>query len=193
MGGFAGGDEAGYWDEDTPILSPSASSKPTDRIKPSILHTSNGYTIQAHAKIDLSNPERWIRSDELFDTIEFTPSACHCLTIEGCEDAPLIRDAIEQAYHALLHATNDPEIEEFFAAHKVTLTRRIPSETSYGASSSNAAAFLHLTKEVCNLILTTDELAKIGNAIASDIPFFIYNYPQATVSASGTIVELLDD
>lgn len=143
MGGFAGGDEAGYWDHPIVISHPP---KHPDREKPTILHDETGFHLIPHA---YTTP-----------LISFIPSFCDVFTIKGYDDPS--SHPIYAAYHALIAATNDPEIADFFAQHKVVLT--ITDATDI---SSHVAAFLHLTKEVCNLILSTDELANIGKTIAS--------------------------
>lgn len=187
MGGFAGGDEAGYWEIET---APLSSSQTSDRAKPPIEQDDEGYTIRAYARIEVPNSNLWIRSDELFNTIRFIPSSCETFTLEDYPE-PLESHPIYQAYQALEHATNDPEIADFFAHHKVIVIKGIPDEKTFGGSSSDAAAFIHLTKEACNLILSTDELAKIGSSIAPELPFFIYNYAQAIVSYSDGIISIL--
>jgi 4-diphosphocytidyl-2-C-methyl-D-erythritol kinase len=52
---------------------------------------------------------------------------------------------------------------------------------------------MHLLKEVCNLVLTTKELAEISSTIGADLPFFIYNYPSANVSGFGEVVEPFEE
>ncbi len=140
MGGFAGGDEAGYWDN-PPVL--SHEPKHSGREKPTILHDETGYHLIPHGLITR--------------LISFIPSSCDTFILAGDDDPS--SHPIYAAYHALIDATNDPEIAEFFAHHKVVLT------VTDSADLSSVAAFLHLTKEVCNLILSTDELTAIGKRI----------------------------
>jgi 4-diphosphocytidyl-2-C-methyl-D-erythritol kinase len=52
---------------------------------------------------------------------------------------------------------------------------------------------MRLGKEVCTLMISTEELAKIGSTMGADLPFFIYNYPSANVSGFGEIVEPFDE
>jgi 4-diphosphocytidyl-2-C-methyl-D-erythritol kinase len=158
------------------------------------------YSIKAHAKINIflkitghqngyhTLLSRFVRVEELFDTIEFIPEVCDSFTIEGCEGIPLESNTIYKAYKALNTHTGDLDILNFFYKHKVVVTKRIPSQAGLGGGSSDAAAFMKLVKDVCNLMISTEELAKIGSTIGSDIPFFIYNYPSANVSGFGEIV-----
>jgi 4-diphosphocytidyl-2-C-methyl-D-erythritol kinase len=163
------------------------------------------YSIHAHAKVNIflkitghkeqyhTLLSRFMRVEELYDTIEFVPCKCDTFTIEGCEDIPLESNTIYKAYKALNDYTGDLDILNFFYAHKVVVTKRIPTQAGLGGGSSDAAAFMRLTKEVCNLMVTTKELAKIGSTIGADLPFFIYDYPSANVSGFGEIVEPFEE
>ncbi|MCL4433083.1 MAG: hypothetical protein M1300_12340 [Epsilonproteobacteria bacterium] len=177
MGGFAGGDEGGYWDIDTLPASMDQqndhTSKNTTGKNSNIEKTDTGYSIKAHARV--KSLSGWIRVEELYDTISFVSCKCESFTLEGCDDIPLESNTIYQAYLVLNDFTNDSDILDYFSTHKVVVTKRIAPSAGFGGSSSDAAAFIGLVKEVCNLILTTDELAKIGSSITPDVPFFIHN------------------
>ena len=200
MGGFEGGDEAGYWEEES---TPNRTNNPTP--SSTIEKTLDGYRIKAHAKVNIflkitghkegyhTLLSRFMRVDGLYDTIEFIPCECDTFTIEGCGDIPLESNTIYKAYKALCDYTEDQEISDYFRQNKVVVTKRIPSQAGLGGGSSDAAAFLRLAKEVCNLVLTTDELSQIGSTIGADLPFFIHNYPSANVSGFGQIVEAYDE
>ena len=172
MGGFAGGDEAGFWDVDTlPSWMDKQNdnqSKRSNSEKTYIQRSDSGYSIKAHAK-----------DKELYDTISFVPCECETFTIEGCDKIPLKSNSIYKAYKALIDYTDDLDIADFFYTHKVVVTKGIPSQEDLAGASSDAAAFIRLVKEVCNLILSTDELAKIGGDVGTDVPFFIYNHSSA--------------
>ena len=159
------------------------------------------YSIKAHAKVNIflkitghkegyhTLLSRFMRVEDLYDTISFVPCECEHFTIEGCVDVPLESNTIYKAYKALNDHTGDLDILNFFYAHKVLVTKRIPSQAGLGGGSSDAAAFMRLVKEVCNLMISTEELAKLGSTIGADLPFFIYNYPSANVSGFGEVVE----
>ena len=159
------------------------------------------HSIKAHAKINIflkitghkegyhTLLSRFIRVEDLYDTIEFVPCKCKTFTIEGCEDVPLESNTIYKAYIALNDYTADQNISNFFSEHKVVVTKRIPSQAGLGGGSSDAAAFMRLVNEVCDLQIETEALAKIGITIGADLPFFIYNYPAANVSGFGEIVK----
>ena len=209
MGGFEGGDEGGFWDID--ILPTSmykqndTKPKNTNRGKSYIEKSDSGYSIKAHAKVTIflkitghkdgyhTLLSRVMRVEELYDTISFVPCKCETFTIEGCDGIPIETNTIYKAYQALIDFTTDSDIEDFFYAHKVVVTKRIDSHAGLGGSSSDAAAFIRLVKEVCNLILSTNELAKMGSTMGADVAFFIYNYPSANVSGFGEIVESFEE
>ena len=136
---------------------------------------------------------RFVQVPELYDTIRFVPCECETFTIEGCPDIPRESNTIYKAWRALNEATGDLDLLEFFYHHKVVVQKRIPSQAGLGGGSSDAGAFMRLAKKVCNLKLSTDELAQIGSRIGADLPFFIHDYPSANVSGFGEIVEPFDE
>ncbi len=208
MGGFEGGDEGGYWDIDTlPTWTNNGNDhKSSSHRRPSTIEkTDSGYSIRAHAKVNIflkitghengyhTLLSRFMQVEDLYDTIAFVPCECDTFTIEGCGDVPLESNTIYKAYKALNDYTGDLDILNFFYKHKVVVTKRIPSQAGLGGGSSDAAAFMRLVKEVCNLLISTKELAKLGSTIGADLPFFIYNYSSANVSGFGEIVEPFEE
>lgn len=210
MGGFSDNYEGGFWDqkgnakmeeEKTQLL-----NTPESRSFKPVIETSNDiYSIKAYAKINIflkitghkegyhTLLSRFMRVENLYDTISFVPCPCNTITIEGCEGVPTASNTIYKAYKALIDYTHEEEIEKFFQEYKVTVSKKIPSQAGLGGGSSDAAAFMHLVKEVCNLPINTKELAKVGSTIGADLPFFIYNYPSANVTGFGEIVELFEE
>jgi len=205
MGGFEGGDEAGFWDIETLTASNDKKLKHRNKAKTHIETSDAGHSIKAHAKATiflkitgkkdkrLTLLSRVVRVEELYDMISFFPSQCKTFTIEGCDEIPIESNTIYKAYQALCDYTADSDIVDFFSEHKVVVSKRIPYSAGLGGGSSDAAAFMCLIKEVCNLVLSNDELAKIGSTIGADLPFFIYNYHSANVSGFGEIVEPFDE
>ena len=206
MGGFEGGDEGGYWDIDTPPagINNEYENKPKS-MRSTIEKNGSIYSIKAHAKVNIflkitghkdgyhTLLSRFMQVEDLYDTITFEPCECDSFTIEGCDDVPLESNTIYKAYKALNAHTGDLDILNFFYKHKVVVTKRIPSQAGLGGGSSDAAAFMRLVKEVCNLLISTKELAQLGSTIGADLPFFIYNYPSANVSGFGEIVEPFEE
>ena len=204
MGGFEAEGEGGYWENDQIAkLIAKNDSKPQNRHKISSEIEKNAgiYSIKAHAKVNIflkitghkdgyhTLISRFIRVQDLYDTIAFVPCKCNSFTIEGCDNIPLEVNTIYKAYKALNDHTGDLDILNFFYAHKVVVTKRIASQAGLGGGSSDAAAFMRLVQEVCNLMISTKELAKLGSTIGADLPFFIYNYPSANVFGFGEKVE----
>ncbi len=159
------------------------------------------YSIQAHAKVNIflkitgheegyhTLLSRFMRVEDLYDTITFAPCECKQFTIEGCEGVPRESNTIYQAFVALNKYLDNPILIHFFLSHKVVVEKRIPSQAGLGGGSSDAAAFMRLANEVCGLKIDTDTLAKIGSEVGADLPFFIYNYPSANVKGFGEIVQ----
>lgn len=191
MGGFAGGDEAGFWDEET---SPKSIRKQKKNKEKSYIEvTDSGYSIKAYARnitfVKETDSFRCVRIEDMYDTVSFVACTCEDFTLEGCDDISLESNTIYKAYQALAEYTIDSDIVDFFHEHKIVVNKQIPIGSGMGGGSSDAAAFMRLVKEVCNLMLSTSELVKIGKDIKADIPFFIYNYPSATIISSGKVIE----
>lgn len=94
MGGFAGGDEAGFWDED-PI-----------------------YTVVQKQKNKKSSELDFDTTD---CTIKFIACECGKFSIEGYDDVALEASTIYKTYKALCDFTNDEDIELFFLKHTVAV------------------------------------------------------------------------
>jgi 4-diphosphocytidyl-2-C-methyl-D-erythritol kinase len=163
------------------------------------------HSINAHAKVNIflkitghkegyhTLISRFVRVEDLYDTIEFVPCECDTFAIEGCEDIPLESNTIYKAYKALNDLSGDNSVHDFFKKHKVLVTKRIPSQAGLGGGSSDAAAFMRLVNEVCELKISTEALAQTGSTIGADLPFFIYNYKSANVSGFGEIVRPFEE
>ncbi len=163
MGGFEGGDEGGFWDEDTLLESINANkAKKGEKKKLSIDKNGLVYSIKATAK-----------EGELYDTISFIPYECSSFTLEGCDEVSLESNTIYKAYQVLCEYTDDSEIVEFFTEHKVVVTKSIPISSGLKGASSDAAAFIYLVKEMCSLVLTPDELENIAQRVGRDTVSFM--------------------
>lgn len=161
--------------------------------------------MKAHAKVNIflkitghkdgyhTLLSRFVKVENLYDTITFIPSHCEGFTIEGCDGLPTKSNTIYKAYLALLEATNDLSIEKFFEQHKVVIEKKIPSQAGLGGGSSDAATFLRLANQLCDLNISIDKLSQIGSSVGADIPFFVHNFSSANVSGFGEIVEPFDE
>lgn len=158
MGGFEGGDEGGFWDEDALALLIKKQKNTRPAIKKEkiyIEHNGSTYSTKADTRI------------------EFVPSATHTFTLELQDNTSPSSDSIYKAYKALREFINDDVgLEEFFSEHKVVL--------SCASTSLDTAAFLLLTKELCNLIISSEELVKVAKSVDDDVAHFIENYPKIT-------------
>lgn len=141
MGGFEGGDEGGFWDEDAIAT---------------LIKKQNSSLLKSKPKVIIQKKDS-VYSLKGDTTLSIVPHNCKSFTIEGCENIPLESNTIYRAYKALIELTCDSDIEEFFYAHKVHLTSYKPS--------SNSLNFLLLTKELCNLALSDAELHKISKEV----------------------------
>ncbi len=130
---------------------------------------------------------RFFLIEELFDTIEFVPAKVDSFTIEGV-NIPIKENIIYKAYIALNRYIGDLDILDFFYNHKIVIKKNIPMGAGLGGGSSNAATFINMVNEACNLKRDKDELAKIGATVGADVPFFIYGYKRANVSGIGDII-----
>ena len=163
------------------------------------------YKIKSHAKVNIflkitgHNGEyhtllsRFVKVKSLYDEIEFVPCECDSFTIEGCGDIDIKSNTIYKAYKSLNEYTGDLDILNFFYNHKVVVKKNIPQKAGLGGGSSNAGAFLRLVRDVCNILISDDELAKVGATIGADVPFFVYDYNSANVSGFGEVVEKFDE
>jgi len=85
----------------------------------------------------------------------------------------------------------------FFAATKLTpavsieLKKKIPHGAGLGGGSSDAAATLLALNRLFETNLTLEELAKLGSAIGSDVPFFIFE-SVATCRGRGELVTSME-
>jgi len=136
---------------------------------------------------------RFMRVDELYDTLTLIPEKCETFTIEGCGDIPIDSNTIYKAFQILQEYTGSNKLKHFFENHKVVVEKHIPSQAGLGGGSSDAAAFMRLVNEVCNLNIPIKRLAELGSRIGADLPFFIYNYPSANVSGFGELVEAFEE
>jgi 4-diphosphocytidyl-2-C-methyl-D-erythritol kinase len=161
--------------------------------------------IKAHAKVNIflkitgyregyhTLISRFMRVENLYDTIRFVPAECERFTIEGTPEVPRESNTLYKAWIALNEATGDPDLLDFFYHHKVVVEKRIPSRAGLGGGSSDAGAFLRLANEACNLKIGTEELARIGARVGADVPFFVHDIPSANVSGFGEVVEPFDE
>ena len=147
MGGFEGGDEAGFWDIEAHIEPVFASQKSKHHAPPHhVIEVSEGYVIPIY-----------IDENHQIGTL-------HCLRapvfIEGLVSVESLPERIKMVYRNLLEVTQDFEIDEFFSEHSIHI--EISKECDpLMIETASAVAFLLLSKEVCSLLLNRSELESI--------------------------------
>ncbi len=163
------------------------------------------YTIKAYAKVNIylkitghkdgyhTLQSRFMKVNDLYDTIEFIPCECKTFTIDGCDNIALESNTIYKAYEALNKYTDNSKVLDFFTKYKVVVDKKIPVQAGLGGGSSDGAAFMRLVNEVCELNIKSSDLASVASKIGSDLPFFIYDYSSANVSGFGEIVEKFEE
>ena len=134
---------------------------------------------------------RFVRVKSKYDIIGFAKGNNKTFKLEGEFGCPTEKNTIYKAYKLLCEIS--PKVEEFFKSHFVRVFKNIPEFAGLGGGSSNAATFMIMVNEACELGLSTDELVKIGIQIGADVPFFLYGVDSANVSGIGEIVEAFED
>lgn len=136
---------------------------------------------------------RFMRVNNLFDTLWFEPKSTPEFEIRGNFDCDVHSNTIYKAYKHLLAATHSDNLSQWMENHAICVDKQIPSFAGLGGGSSDAATFLRMCNEELELGLSIEELAKIGSNVGADIPFFVYGYASANVRGIGEIVEPFDE
>jgi len=139
MGGFEGGDEGGFWDEEA-LFNPLSAKKSPKR----------------------ENNELCIKIEKKRYRLAFLPSNGDSFTVEPNSLPLKLKEDIAKAYEALLSFTDDAEVEEFFFSHKVLFSESSSSLSKTQECLSPIEAFLLQTKDACSLCLTPQELDEIA-------------------------------
>ena len=133
---------------------------------------------------------RFVRVHNLFDVMSFVKTNKKAMDIIGDFGCKLESNTVYKAYNLLKHYK---KVEEFFKIYSVKVEQNIPEFAGHGGGSSNAATFLIMVNEYCNLNLSKNELCDIAVQIGADVPFFVYEYDSANVRGIGEIVEKFDE
>jgi 4-diphosphocytidyl-2-C-methyl-D-erythritol kinase len=136
---------------------------------------------------------RFMRVQNLFDTLWFEPKSTPEFEIRGNFDCDVSSNTIYKAYKYLLATTRSEKLSTFFETHAVCVEKKIPSFAGLGGGSSDAATFLHMCNDELKLELCVEGLANIGSRVGADVPFFVYGYKSANVRGIGEIVEPFDE
>jgi 4-diphosphocytidyl-2-C-methyl-D-erythritol kinase len=136
---------------------------------------------------------RFMRVNNLFDTLWMEPKSTPEFEIRGKFDCDIASNTIYKAYKYLLSHTHSHALSTLMEEYAICVDKQIPSFAGLGGGSSDAATFLLMCNEKLDLGLTTTILAEIGSNIGADVPFFIYGYESANVSGIGEIVERFNE
>jgi 4-diphosphocytidyl-2-C-methyl-D-erythritol kinase len=124
----------------------------------------------------------------LFDEIELTPAKGGKCSVEMeglAETVPIEQNLCWKAWNGMaakaVEAGLDPGL-------KIHVKKRIPAGAGLGGGSSNAACVLKGLNKLWNLGIPDAELARAGETLGADIPFFIYNRP-LYATGIGTVFE----
>jgi len=121
--------------------------------------------ISLYDKIDVEKQSRWI---------DFS---CDDPMLSTGDDNLVVRAAKLFLEHAKISS-----------GVSIKLEKKIPQGAGLGGGSSDAAATLRVLNELFGTKLTREELAKLGAAIGSDVPFFLFE-AAAICKGRGEIVE----
>jgi len=134
---------------------------------------------------------RFVRVHSLYDVVSFKKQDNLSFTLEGDFGCDIKKNTVYKAY--LLLKEISPKVEEYFKNYKVVIEKNIPEFAGLGGGSSNAATFIIMVNEICNLGLSKDQLCDIAVKIGADVPFFVYEYDSANVSGIGEIIEKFEE
>lgn len=141
---------------------------------------------------------RFILVDEIYDEIEFVN--CEKFARENKSEICIQSDKkipgeniIKKCAFELKKLGFGAKIDDFFASHKIKITKNIPMGGGLGGGSSNAATFLREINRELNLEISRENLMQIGAKIGADVPFFLSEFKSANVSGIGEIIEPFND
>ena len=133
--------------------------------------------INAYAKINLHLDVTGKRNDGFHDIVSYmqTVSLCDTVTLELAERIQVVgnygvdekKDLAYRAAELFFERTGIP-----FGA-KVSINKRIPMQAGLAGGSADAAAVLKGLNELYSVGLSPNELAKMGEALGSDVPFCV--------------------
>ena len=133
---------------------------------------------------------RFVRVHSLYDEVSFIKSSNNKFEILGDFSCDIEKNTVYKAYKLIEDYKN---VKEFFKNYSIEIKKNIPEFAGLGGGSSNAATFLNMANQYCDLNLSKDDLCKIAVKVGADVPFFIYEFDSANVRGIGEIVEKFDE
>ena len=131
---------------------------------------------------------RFMLVESLYDIVKFVKKGKKSDGFELFCNTSLPKNNTLVAAFKLLEEKK-PQISNFFKEYAVVVEKSIPQGAGLGGGSSDAAAFLNLCNEVCDLGISKESLALIAEKIGADVPFFVYGYRSANVEGIGEKIE----
>lgn len=117
----------------------------------------------------------------LEDELSISLSDKHSSIILRCDDSSLKTDSSNLVYRA---AAAVLEHSGRVVGLDLVLSKRIPMGAGLGGGSSDAAAMIIGLNQLLNLGWSTEKMAHVGQALGSDVPFFLFA-PSAIVEGRG--------
>ncbi len=155
----------------------------------------NQITLKAYAKINLSLHIKGTRDDgyHLLDSVfvpiniydEIVVKKAETITLQSNADIPL--DENNTAYKAASVFAKEYNT----GAARIEINKRIPTMAGLGGGSADAAAVLMAMNEIYGVGASAKELAKLGESIGADVPFFL-SEGASRVQGIGNMVEPID-
>ena len=105
---------------------------------------------------------------DLYDWMEFTPTAQNEIQIEGLASVDLEQNLIYKATQAL------QPFAQTATGLKINIEKNIPIGAGLGGGSSNAATTLIVVNQLWQCSLDTQKLAELGLQLGADVPIFVY-------------------
>jgi 4-diphosphocytidyl-2-C-methyl-D-erythritol kinase len=161
-----------------------------------LIHTLNDecrdmFTLRAPAKINWFLDVFGKRQDGYHDIVSLMQctTLCDAFTFEHSSDMDLITDAPipltdNLVYKAMLLMK---KVSGVGSGARITLKKEIPMAAGLGGGSSDAACTLTGLNRLWELGMTEPELARLGEMLGSDVPFFFHG-PVALAEGRGEIV-----
>ncbi len=105
---------------------------------------------------------------DLYDWLEFEPSADDAIQIEGLASVDLQQNLIYRAIQLLKPYAQTP------CGLKIRLEKNIPMGAGLGGGSSNAATTLIVINQLWQCDLNIEQLAELGVKLGADVPIFVH-------------------
>jgi len=105
---------------------------------------------------------------DLYDWLEFEPSADDAIQIEGLASVDLQQNLIYRAIQLLKPYAQTP------CGLKIRLEKNIPMGAGLGGGSSNAATTLIVINQLWQCGLNVEQLADLGVKLGADVPIFVH-------------------